>query len=104
MIKFTKDEMNEVFEFVKEYVDFLDENEYVKITLENITNDGEVIELLKKLVDYQIKIKIEGDHRNDWQIVDYVFYFKNPIGNVTKICTEMCLAVGWNHHKNEEIE
>jgi hypothetical protein len=104
MIKFTDDEMNEVFSFVNEHVNWMNKNKYVKITLESITNDGEVDKLLLPLVDYQVKVKIEGDHSNDGQMVDYGFYFKNPEGKVTEVWTEMCLMCGWNHCDEEEIK
>lgn len=105
MIKFTRDEINEVFEFVDEHVDWLHKNKYVKITLENITNNEEVNnELLKPLIDYEVKIKVKGSHKNDGQLVDYGFYFKSPSGTVTEIWTEMCLSASWNHCEDEEIK
>ncbi len=106
MIKFTNDEMNEVFSFTDEYLDinWMNKNKYVEITLESITNDGKVNKLLLPLVNYQVKIKTEGDHRHDGQMVDYGFYFKNPKGEVTEVWTEMCLMVGWNHCDEEEIK
>ena len=104
MIKFTEEEINEVFDFVNEYTSYSNKNKYVKITLESITNDGEVDELLKPLVGYQVKVKTDGNHKNDGQLVDYGFYFKNPDEKVTEIWTEMCLMVGWNHCEDEEIK
>jgi hypothetical protein len=104
MVEFTADEMNDVFEFVNDYVYHLDKNKYKKITLESITYKREVDNFLKPLVDYEVKIKIEGDHRNDGQMVDYGFYFKSPEGKISEIWTEMCLMVGWNHCEPETIK
>lgn len=104
MIKFTEDEINEVFNFVNEHVNWLNKSKYVEITLEDITADGKVDELLKPLVGYQVKVETDGDHRNDGQMVDYEFYFKNPDGNITELLTEMCLMVGWNHCDDVEIK
>lgn len=52
---------------------------------------------------HNLKVKMDGDHRNDGQMVDYGFYFKSPDGIVTEVWTEMCLMVGWNHWEDEEI-
>ncbi len=104
MINFTDDEMNEVFDFINDYVNWINKNKYKKITLESITYDGEVDELLLPLVGYEVKVDTDGDHRNDGQLVDYDFYFKSPKNKVTKVSTEMCLMVDWNHGKDEKIK
>ena len=107
MIKFTEYEINELFRAIDDFDGLFQKNKYVKITLETIADfadaDDEVIEMLKLLVGYEIKIKVDGDHRHDGQMVDYGLYFKNPEGKVTEVWTEMCLMCGWNHWKDEEI-
>ena len=103
MVEFAANEMNYVFEFIVEYVDFWKKNKYIEITLESISYDEDIEELLKPLVGYQVKVKIDGDHRNDGQMVDYGFYFKNQDGKVTEVWTEMCLMCGWNHCEDEKI-
>lgn len=104
MIEFSSDEMNEVFDFVKEYVDWLQPNKYVKITPESVIIEGETDELLSPLVGYEVKFKKDGQHKNDGQLVDYYFFFKSPKGKITEISTEMCLMVGWNHCEDEKIK
>jgi len=106
MIKFTSYEINKLFEAINDSDSLFQKNKYVKITLETIADfadDDEVSEMLKLLVGYEVKIKVEGDHRNDGQMVDYGLLFKNPKGRVTEVWTEMCLECGWNHWEDEEI-
>lgn len=107
MIKFTEYEINELFRAIDEYDRLFKKNKYVKISLETIADfadDDEVSEILKLLVGYEVKIKVDGDHRHDGQMVDYGLYFKNPEGKVTEVWTEMCLMCGWNHCQDEEIQ
>lgn len=54
------------------------------------------IEELPKLIGYTVEMNVEGDHRNDGQMVDYTFTFTSPKGKETEIDTEMCLMVGFN--------
>lgn len=105
MIKFTESEMYDVFEFVVDFLqlNYITKNEYIKIKLDDIIEEDEFT-LLKPLVGYEVNMKIKGTHKNDSQLVDYKFYFKNPDNIVTEIKTEMCLMLGWNHRKNEEIK
>lgn len=51
---------------------------------------------LPKLIGYTVEMDVEGDHRNDGQMVDYTFTFTSPKGKETVISTEMCLMVGFN--------
>ena len=53
-----------------------------------------------RLLNYSVKVEIEGDHKNDGQLVEYTFIFKSPKGKETTLYTEMCLMVGWNYHKS----
>jgi hypothetical protein len=71
--------------------------------LDDIIEEDEFT-LLEPLVGYEVNKKTNGTHKNDSQIVDYTFYFKNPDNIVTEIKTEMCLILGWNHRNNEEIK
>jgi hypothetical protein len=103
MIKYTDEEIEEVFGLVKGISDVLEEDKYVPITSDLITDNGEVDELFAPLVGYEVKFNRNGDHRTDGQMVDYFFYFKSPEGKVTVIETEMCLMVGWNHGSDEII-
>ena len=103
MVKYTSDEINEVFEFLMDPIDL--KGRYLKLTTERITNeDGEINETLLPLVGYQVKVSSDKDHRHDGQLVDCEFYFKNPKGVVTTIETEMCLMVGWNHCNDVKIK
>lgn len=107
---FTKEEglNNNLLTFVSDIVD-IDYGKYHMITEEHLkaTDDFDVFYFPQdfiSLVGYQVKIKVDGDHRTDGQMVDYTFYFKSPEGKVTRIDTEMCLMIGWNYWEDIEIK
>ncbi len=52
-----------------------------------------------KLKGYKLKVKRDGEHKHDGQVVDYTFIFTSPAKKKTTIETPMCLMVGWNFHK-----
>ena len=55
--------------------------------------------MLKELIGYRVELTMDGDHRDDGQIVDYSFKFISPSGEESEVNTEMCLMVGFNHHE-----
>lgn len=74
------------------------ENDYQEEHVEEVKE-----KLCSGLKDYKVKIKTDGDHKNDGQMVEYTFFFQSKDGKETKIETEMCLMVGWNHWMEETI-
>jgi len=60
--------------------------------------------ILKKLDGYVVKCETDGDHKNDGQMVEYTFTLKSPKGEISKIETDMCLAVGWNYYNDLTIK
>lgn len=52
------------------------------------------------LLGFKVQFTTDGDHKNDGQMVKYCFTFTHPNGAETKICTEMCLMVGFNYHED----
>jgi len=105
MIKFTRDEINKVFSFVNQFSGLLnDDDDYGEITLEEIQDFEADVELLKPLIGYQVKVEQCGVHYHDDQIVEYGFFFKNPVGEITEIWTEMYLIAGWNHNEDAIIQ
>lgn len=104
---YTDDEVNNILDILDHEFDFMyTEGVYKKITQEvaDWANENGHDKLFDELVGYKFKVKSEGDHRNDGQMVDYYFTFKSPSGEKTKFETEMCLMVGWNYHQNLKIK
>tara|TARA_R110000868_G_scaffold76573_3_gene220124 strand:- start:6796 stop:7047 length:252 start_codon:yes stop_codon:yes gene_type:complete len=61
-------------------------------------------EEFKELVGYTVELEVEGDHRNDGQLVDYEFTFISPNKKKTRVSTEMALMVGFNYHEPVTIK
>lgn len=117
-MKFTREELNSIFEFVQE--SFEGELGYKLITKDRLDpyiadlkqelgdKYKDIFELqkeaLNKLENYKVKLLQDGEHKHDGQMVEYTFCFKNPNKEVTKIVTDMCLMVGWNHSDEEIIK
>lgn len=57
------------------------------------TEEGENVDI-SNLLGYTIKQKKKGDHKNDYQIVDYTFI--SPNNKKTELNTSMCLVNGWD--------
>jgi|SRR6185312_11715488 len=102
-MKLTDGEFNGVIDFLFYHNVHDLQNNQVLITKEIIEEADE--EISEKLLDYSIELtKIAGDHKNDGQLVDYTFTFISPKNKKTKVTTEMCLEVGWNHCEDVEIK
>lgn len=100
---YTGDDVNDLLDAMSERDIINDsENKFLKIT-EDMA-DGEDGYLLKPLIGYKIKNTVDGDHKNDGQMVEYNFTFKSPAGKITEFSTEMCLMVGWNVHETLKIK
>jgi hypothetical protein len=115
MITFTEEQLNEIiFPFINGYVEFLKENKYKKVTLKGINNFiedykneidvEEFLPVINQLLDYSVSYETDGDHKNDGQMVEYTFNFKNYLDDESYITTEMCLMCGWNHNGDETIK
>lgn len=96
-IEKTEHEINEILDFIFSCYEL--EQNSGKITKE-IAEDEEADGCLNDLIDYEVSIETDGDHKNDGQLVDYSFTFTSPTGDITTINTEMCLMVGFNYHKS----
>lgn len=99
--KYSADEFNEILQVFNEF-DFTYDG---KGTIDNemfeyANEEGFTPDLFKKLIGYKVKVKTDGSHKNDGQMVRYKFTFKSPSGVKTKIYTNMCLMVGWNYHED----
>lgn len=105
--KYSADEMTEFFDILNDEYDLWgEEDKYLDIDQEmfDFANEkGCTPDLFKKLIGYKVKVKSKGNHKNDGQMVTYIYTFKSPQGVKTKIYTEMCLMVGWNHCREEII-
>lgn len=106
-MEFTEQELNGIFGFVQSHNFLLEDgllitDKLLKECKEEIEEEG--YESIYKLKGYIVKVEIDGDHRNDGQIVDYTFIFISPTNEITEISTEMCLMVGWNYCGNEIIK
>lgn len=105
--KYSANEITEIFDVLNnEYDLWGEENKYLDIDQEmcNYANErGCTPDLFKKLIGYKVKVKSKGNHKNDGQMVTYIYTFKSPENVETKIYTEMCLMVGWNHCDEEII-
>lgn len=97
MKKFSGEQMNDIFEIVKDNAEW-DDGEFFTLTEEMLGDK------YKKLVGYKVGIDSEYDHKHDGQMVDYGFTFISPKGEITDINTEMCLVIGWNHWREETIK
>lgn len=94
-IKISEDEMTYLVDSLNDLRDFIHSEEEVEITKELVEESEGSIP--KKLIGFTIQLTdVEGDHRNDGQMVDYTFTLTSPKGKETDITTEMCLMVGWN--------
>jgi hypothetical protein len=77
--------------------DFIYSKKEILISKEIIEDDEVDGDIPKELLGYKVQLTdVQGDHRNDGQMVDYTFTFTNPKGKETDVSTEMCLMVGWN--------
>lgn len=93
-----KSTFSKIDESIVEY----NSNEYSEEFEEGIINDEYLI-LLKPLTGFKIKYKRNGEHKSDYQIVEYVITLKSPAGNETKINTEMNLVNGWDFSNDNNI-
>jgi hypothetical protein len=100
--RYTYHEVNDILNLLYWDFDFREDSGYHKITQEvaDVANKKGYDKLFDELIGYKFKVKSDGDHRNDGQMVDYFFTFKSPKGIKTKFDTEMCLMVGWNYHQD----
>lgn len=105
MSRFTAAQMNTIFSFVTDKRDFLSPGKAIAITNKLIEDcDDDEQRLLQRLIGYKVKCKQDGDHKHDGQMVEYTFVFTNKNKEITEVCTDMCLMVGWNHSQVEDIE
>lgn len=98
-MKLNNEQLNNIFDYITEYID---EDKWTLI--KKVEEDCENKKLIEKLIGYKIRFSTDGEHKNDGQMVEYTFKFKNFEGIVTEISTEMCLMVGFNYHKSETIK
>jgi hypothetical protein len=90
-------EMTAIIEALDRVTDFTYSEEEVLITKEIVDDEEADGYIPEELIGYTVQLtNVQGDHRNDGQMVDYTFTFTNPKGKETDISTEMCLMVGWN--------
>jgi hypothetical protein len=103
---YTADEITEILN-VLNYFDYIYTDNKFKVITQEMSDyadeNCDEVDLLKKLIGYKVKFKTDGDHKNDGQMVEYVFTFVSPDNKKTEIATEMCLMVGWNHCDDEKI-
>jgi hypothetical protein len=108
MIKYTKNEVNQILSFVSEFIDDEDfrspsSNIITEKDLRSYYSTGVKKHLIEPLIGYSVESEVDGDHRHDGQVVDYTFIFTSPTGEVTKLFTSMCLMIGWNYYQDFKI-
>lgn len=103
---YTADEITEILEVFREF-DFTYQENKLNTIDQEVSDYADktcsVKDLFKKLIGYKVKFTKDGHHKNDGQMVEYVFTFISPDNKKTEIATEMCLMVGWNHCDDEKI-
>ena len=96
-IKISENEMTVIIRAIDRVADFAYSQKEIFINKELIDDEEVDGDIPNSLSGYTVQLTdVQGDHRNDGQLVDYTFTFKNPEGIETDITTEMCLMVGWN--------
>lgn len=94
---FTDDEVTHLLDVICDEFDCRNEDEQYKIDDEMIDFAKERFELdLSFLKDFTFEHSVDGFHKTDGQMVEYVFFFTSPNGVETNFSTEMCLMIGWN--------
>ena len=96
-MEITPNEMTSIISAINRVTDFKYSRKQILITEKIIKDEEADGDIPAELLNYKVKLtRVEGDHRNDGQMVDYTFTFTNPKGEKTSVSTEMCLMVGWN--------
>jgi hypothetical protein len=100
--EYSRHEINDLLSSIKGYAPFLNEHKFFVLTKELLetTEDEDLLEL----AGYKAKFTTDGAHKNDSHMVEYTFTLKSPAGEITKIVTEMCCSVGFNHWQTEIIK
>jgi hypothetical protein len=96
---YSQDDVNDLLNVLDDEFDIRG-NKYVKITQDV---DPYYRYLIEPLVGYEVKVKTDGYHKNDGQLVEYTFTFKSPEGKKSYLVTEMCLMVGWNYCEDKFV-
>lgn len=101
---FTSDEVNSILQILNEF-DCIDRDVKYTVIDKEMCDYAieEESEFFTELLGYKVMVKVDGDHRNDGQMVDYTFTFVSPSKKKTTFSTEMCLMVGWNYHDKLKI-
>lgn len=95
----SSEEVNSLMRIIKENSSFGSDVKFV-LTKKMIES---VEEEFFELEGYKVNYETDGKHKNDGQMVEYIFTLESPKGKKTRIITEMCLMVGWNFHQECKI-
>lgn len=103
MITYDKEQINQIFACLHSEADYLNTDKYFEINEDIVEDDDELEKIISPLYGYKVKLRQNGEHYNDGQIVEYKFKFLSPIGRKTKISTKMSLMVSWDHPYSVQI-